>query len=86
MTCKEAYDRYARAVELQPCDPEASIGLAKVLMSMDQPEKAEPLLKRALQLDPTRAVAHFRLSTVYRQMGRPADAKHALEEYQDTRT
>ena len=49
---KEAYDRYARAVELQPGDPEASIGLAKVLMSMDQPEKAEPLLKRALQLDP----------------------------------
>ena len=51
-------------------------------MSMDQPEKAEPPLKRALQLDPTSAVAHFRLSTVYRQMGRPADAKHELEEYQ----
>jgi len=79
---KEAYERYRRAVQLQPGDPEASIGLAKVLMSMDQPEKAEPLLKHALQLDPTSAVAHFRLSTVYRQMGRTADAKHELEEYQ----
>jgi tetratricopeptide (TPR) repeat protein len=79
---KEAYERYTRAVQMQPDDPEASIGLAKVLMSMDQPEKAEPLLKHALELDPTSALAHFRLSTVYRQLGRTADVKHELEEYQ----
>jgi tetratricopeptide (TPR) repeat protein len=79
---KAAYERYSRAVQLKPSDPEASIGLAKVLMSMDQPEKAEPLLQHALQLDPTSAVAHFRLSTIYRQSGRAADAKHELEEYQ----
>ncbi|HEY2546932.1 MAG TPA: tetratricopeptide repeat protein [Candidatus Acidoferrum sp.] len=79
---KEAYDRYTRAVQLRPDDPEASIGLAKVLMSMDQPQKAEPLLEHAIQLDPTSAVAHFRLSTVYRQAGRTADAKHELAEYQ----
>ena len=51
-------------------------------MSMDQPQKAEPLLKHALQLDPTSSAAHFRLSTVYRQTGRAAEAKHELEEYQ----
>jgi tetratricopeptide (TPR) repeat protein len=79
---KAAYERYTRAVQLKPSDPEASIGLAKVLMSMDQPEKAEPLLQHALQLDPTSGVAHFRLSTIYRQTGRAADAKHELEEYQ----
>jgi Tfp pilus assembly protein PilF len=79
---KEAYDRYTKAVELEPGDPEASIGLAKALMSMDQPEKAQPLLMHALEVDPTSAVAHFRLSTVYRQMGRTADAKHELEQYQ----
>jgi len=45
-------------------------------------EEAEVLLKRALQLDPTSAVAHFRLSTVYRRMGRAEDAKHEIEEYQ----
>jgi cytochrome c-type biogenesis protein CcmH/NrfG len=73
---------YTRAVQLRPDDPEASIGLAKVLMSMDQPEKAESLLQHALQLDPTSAVAHFRLSTIYRQTGRTAEAKHELEEYQ----
>jgi Tfp pilus assembly protein PilF len=79
---KEANERYTRAIQLQPGDPEASIGLAKVWMTMDQPEKAEPLLQHALQLDPTSALAHFRLSTIYRQTGRTADAQHELEEYQ----
>ncbi|MGB6804488.1 MAG: tetratricopeptide repeat protein, partial [Candidatus Sulfotelmatobacter sp.] len=45
-------------------------------------QKAEPLLEHAIQLDPTSAVAHFRLSTVYRQEGRTVEAKHELEEYQ----
>jgi tetratricopeptide (TPR) repeat protein len=79
---KEATERYTRALQLRPGDPEASIGLAKVLMTMDQPQKAEPLLQHALELDPTSALAHFRLSTVYRLTGRSADAKHELEEYQ----
>jgi tetratricopeptide (TPR) repeat protein len=79
---KGAYEHYERAVRLQPNDPEANIGLAKTLMSMNQPQKAEPLLEHAVQLDPTSAVAHFRLSTVYRQAGRTAEAKRELEEYQ----
>ncbi len=79
---KEANERYTRAVKLQPGDPDASIGLAKVLMAMDQPQKAEPLLEHALELDPTSAMAHFRLSTVYRQAGRTTDAQHELEQYQ----
>jgi len=79
---QEAYAHYSRAVQLQPNDAEAYIGLAKVLMLMNQPDKAEPLLQRALQLDPTNAAAHFRLSTLYRQAGRTADATRELEEYQ----
>jgi tetratricopeptide (TPR) repeat protein len=77
-----AYAHYSRAVQLQPNDAEANIGLAKVLMLMNQPDKAEPLLQRAVQLDPTSAAAHFRLSTLYRQAGRTADATRELEEYQ----
>jgi predicted Zn-dependent protease len=69
-------------VQLQPNDAEANVGLAKVLMLMNQPDKAEPLLQRALQLDPTSAAAHFRLSTLYRQAGRTADAKRELDDYQ----
>lgn len=77
-----ASDHFTRALQLRSDDPEADIGLAKVLMAMNQPQKAEPLLEHAIQLDPTSAVAHFRLSTVYRQTGRTADAKHEIEEYE----
>jgi cytochrome c-type biogenesis protein CcmH/NrfG len=69
-------------VQLQPNDAEANTGLAKVLMLLNQPDKAQPLLERALQLDPTSAAARFRLATLYRQAGRTADAKRELEEYQ----
>lgn len=79
---KDASDHFTRALQLRPDDPEADIGLAKVLMAMNEPQKAEPLLEHAIQLDPTSAVAHFRLSTVYRQTGRTADAKHEIEEYE----
>jgi Flp pilus assembly protein TadD len=69
-------------VQLRPDDAEASLGLAKVLMQMGQPERAEQVLEHAVQLDPTSAVAHFRLSTLYRQTGRTAEAKDELEQYQ----
>jgi Flp pilus assembly protein TadD len=48
---------------------------------MEQPAKAIPLLESAVQLDPTNAAAHFRLSTLYRQAGRTADAKRQLDQY-----
>jgi Tfp pilus assembly protein PilF len=51
-------------------------------MSMGETQKAEALLKHAVDVDPTNAVAHFRLSTIYRQSGRTADAKHEIDEYQ----
>ena len=78
----EANQRFSEAVKLRPNDPEASIGAAKVAMAMQNPERAENLLVHAIQLDPTSAVAHFRLSTVYRQMGRTADAQNEIAQYQ----
>jgi tetratricopeptide (TPR) repeat protein len=78
---KLAGEHYSRGLQLQPNDPEANIGMAKVLMSNDEPQKAEALLHRAIELDPANAVAHFRLSTIYRQTGRSAEAKHEVEEY-----
>jgi len=77
-----ASQHYSRALQLQPNDAEAALGLAKALMEMEQPQKAQPLLEHAVAVDPTNAVAHFRLGTVYRQAGRTADAKRELQEYQ----
>jgi tetratricopeptide (TPR) repeat protein len=79
---KEANAYYSRAIQLQPNDAEANIDLAK-LISISQPEKAEALLQRALQLDPTIAVAHYRLSILYRNAGRTADAQRELEAYRN---
>jgi len=77
----EANQRFSKALQLQPNDPEASIGAAKVAMAMQNSKKAETLLLHAIQLDPTSAVAHFRLSTVYRQLGRTVDAQNEIEQY-----
>jgi Tfp pilus assembly protein PilF len=79
---KGADELYGRALQLRPNDPEANVGLAKILMTNNQPRKAELFLEHALQVDPTSALAHFRLSTVYRETGRTAEAKHEVEEYQ----
>ena len=55
--------------------------MAKTLIAMNQQAKALPVLERAVQLEPTNAAAHFRLSTIYREMGRTADSQHEVEEY-----
>ena len=78
----ESFEYYSLAVQLQPNDPEAGIGLAGALVQMNQPQKAQLLLEHALQIDPTSALAHFRLGTLYRQAGRPEDAKRELDEFQ----
>jgi tetratricopeptide (TPR) repeat protein len=79
---KDASAHYSRALELQPNDADANLGLAKVLISMNQPEKAQPLLERAARLEPFNAVTHYRLSLVYRGLGRSADASRELAEFQ----
>jgi tetratricopeptide (TPR) repeat protein len=77
----QGYSYYSKAVALQPDSAEVNFGLAKVLISMDQKAKAQPILERAVQLEPTNATAHYRLSTLYREENRPADAKRELDEF-----
>lgn len=79
---KNALTHYSRAVELQPNDAEANLGVAKALTSMRRAPEAEPYLKRAAQLEPFNAATHYRLSLVYRELGRTADAQRELSEYQ----
>jgi Tfp pilus assembly protein PilF len=78
---KQAYDQYSRAVALQPGDADAKLGLAKTLIDMDQTDKALALLEETVQLEPTNAIAHYRLGTLYRKIGRVEDAKREIELY-----
>jgi Tfp pilus assembly protein PilF len=78
---QQAFAEYSKAVELQPGDADAKIGLAKTLIAMDQLDKALQVLEQALQQDPTNPAAHYRLSTLYKKQGRMDDAKREVDLY-----
>jgi Flp pilus assembly protein TadD len=78
---QQSLQEYTKAVELQPADADAKLGLAKTLSDMNQTDKALPLLEEAVQLEPTNATAHYRLGTLYRKMGRAEDARKEIELY-----
>jgi cytochrome c-type biogenesis protein CcmH/NrfG len=79
---KAAYDADSRAVQMQPNDSDACTEFAKILISMNERDKARSLLVHALEIDPTDYIAHYRLSTLDRQQGKPDEAKRELAEYQ----
>jgi tetratricopeptide (TPR) repeat protein len=78
---KTAYTDDARALQLEPNDGDACTELAKVLIQMDRKGEALQLLERAAQIEPSNYIAHFRLSTLYRQQGRTEEAKQQVELY-----
>ena len=73
---------YQQALAVAPSDADASIGLAHVDTERGQGEAALPLLQGVIAADPTNVLAHYRLSSAYRQLKRPEDAKRELEMYQ----
>jgi cytochrome c-type biogenesis protein CcmH/NrfG len=82
---KRSLSHYSEAVRLQPDDLEANLGMAKVLIEMNETTKAAGFAEHALQIDPTGAEAHFRLSAIYRQEHRIADSKREIEQFQKYR-
>ena len=73
---------YKQALALAPNDADASIGLAHVYTEKGSLQPAEQLLQAVIAADPSNVLAHYRLSSVYRGMNRPADAKREIEAYQ----
>ncbi len=69
---------FKHALALQPSDGEAQTDMAKMLTYMKHPHQALALLQEAVKEDPTNIVAHYRLSMLYRQAGRPAAAKQEM--------
>jgi cytochrome c-type biogenesis protein CcmH/NrfG len=73
---------YKRALALVPDDADATLGLAHVYIEKDESASALPLLEPLVAADPTNVVAHYRLSTAYRKLKRPEDAKREMAAYQ----
>jgi cytochrome c-type biogenesis protein CcmH/NrfG len=68
-------------VQLDPNDTDAYTELAKVLVMMNQQEQAQKMFERAVQIDPTNYVAHYRLASMYREQGKTDEAKQQVAEY-----
>lgn len=78
---KSSLDEFTKAAELQPNDADAKLGQAKALIELEQKDKALPILEQTVREEPTNAIAHYRLSALYRQMGRMDEAKREVEMY-----
>ncbi len=79
---KSAITYYSRALDMQPNDPDANLGMAKILMSMHEPQKAEPYLEHAAQVEPFSPGTRYRLSVLYREVGRTEDSHRELAEFE----
>lgn len=76
-----AYNYFSRSLELQPNDSDACTDLAKDLVVMNRRKEAQQMFERAVKIDPTDYVAHYRLSTLYREAGNASAAKQQVAEY-----
>ena len=54
-------------------------------MSTGHPEEALPHLLAAVRIDPTNTPAHYRLSQLYRQLGRTSDAEQEIATFKELR-
>ena len=78
---KTAFSEDSKAVELQPNDADALVELGKILMTMNENEKAQEMFERAVKAEPTNTVARYRLSVLYRRQGKTAEADQQMAEY-----
>jgi tetratricopeptide (TPR) repeat protein len=77
----EAFADFTRAAELDPSDTDAKLGLAKALIDKKEINMAETLLEEIIRMEPSNALAHYRLGTLYHKQGRDDDAKREIDEY-----
>ena len=77
----EAEKYYKQALAIVPGEVDAEVGLASAYIQRGDMASALPFLESAVKADPGNILAHYRLSTVYRALHRPDDAKRELAEY-----
>ncbi|HZZ38320.1 MAG TPA: tetratricopeptide repeat protein [Acidobacteriaceae bacterium] len=78
---KTALAADTRALELNPNDTDACTESGKVLVEMSRKEQAQKMFERAIGIDPSNYVAHYRLAALYRQQGKTEEAKEQVADY-----
>ncbi|MBO0910503.1 MAG: tetratricopeptide repeat protein [Acidobacteria bacterium] len=71
----QADDHYAKALKLNPSDPEAQLGRGRALIMMDKPEEAKHYLEQAVESDPLNLTAHYRLLSADKRLGLDQEAR-----------
>jgi TolB-like protein/Flp pilus assembly protein TadD len=66
---REAQAAYEKALSLHPAPIEASVYMANLFTDTGQPERAVPLLRKALKANPNHAEVHWELGYAYRFAG-----------------
>jgi tetratricopeptide (TPR) repeat protein len=81
----EALDHYQRAGQLMPGNPEALLGVARILMRQDKNAEALPLLAKAVDADPLNDEAHYRYAMALKASGHTEEAQGQIRIYQTIR-
>jgi tetratricopeptide (TPR) repeat protein len=78
----EALRYFKLAFSLDPRLPDAAIAMAAIDEDNDDLPAAAAKLEAVVNEDPTNILAHYRLSAVYRKLGRSGDAQRELDAFQ----
>jgi len=73
---EQATAYYAKILDLNPADPEATAGLVSLQINAD-PAQSESYLKKALSEHPQAAAVHFALGNVYARQLRWSEAQQS---------
>lgn len=82
---KSAMEHYSRALALRPDYVYAQIAMGEALMQMNQVQSALEHLLAASRLDPLNPTVHYRLASIYRDLGREADARGEIAAFNKLR-
>lgn len=82
----QAQQLFSSALKYYPDFEEAQVGLATTLMAQQKPDRALPLLQKAVTLNSDDEVAWYRLAQVDRSLGNKDEQQKALAQFQRLRS
>jgi tetratricopeptide (TPR) repeat protein len=80
-----AMAHYSRAFKLRPEYADLRVRMAEALLKLDEKQKALEHLQAAVRIDPLNSIAHYRLATLFRSLGRDAESKKELQVFAELR-